>query len=108
MSGQLVIAELSAFRAVLGKAQRSQGDAIRAWSRSTITNALHRVGPVASLNDAAQRASGAVSALAQALSTDTSDPAVEDARAGAILALDALIETVREIKTTPDDLLSYR
>ncbi len=99
MSGQLVLAELAAFRAVLSKAGRGQGDAIRAWSRSTITNALHRIGPVPALNDAAQHASQASGALAQRLEADDGEDALVQARSDAITALDGLIETIRHLKT---------
>ena len=105
MSGQLVIAELTAFRAVLLKARRWEGETVRAWSRSTITNALHRIGPVASLNAAAQRASTRASAFADALAAaDRSDGSLEAARDAAVQALDALIEAIRCIKMRGDGL----
>ena len=107
MSGQLVIAELNAFRAVLEKADRAQSQAVLAWSRSTITNALHRLGPVPLLSDAAQRASGAAGTLARALSAGDALIAVEDARTEAIGTLDELIDAVRQIKSD-GDLLSCR
>ncbi len=103
VSGQLVIAELTAFRAVLLRAQRGEGEVVRAWSRSTITNALHRVGPVASLSVAAQRASARAGALAEALTAaERSDPAV--AREAAVEALDAMIEAIRCLKERDDGL----
>lgn len=106
MSGQLVIAELRAFRGILDHADRSAGDAVRTWGRSVITNALHRLGPVPALNEAAHRASSAANDLAAALDeAGCSAAAVEARRDAALRAVDALIATVCEVKTQPGDPL---
>lgn len=96
MSGQLVIAELQAFRAVLGKVKHSEGETVRVWCRSTIPNALHRVGPTDLMKAAAEEAWAAADYLAQCL--DEPDGTIEPARDRAMEAVDGLVAAVRVIK----------
>ena len=99
MSGQLVIAELEAFRAVLGKVKRCEGETVTLWCRSTITNALHRVGPTGPMKSAAEAAWIAADQLAKRLEeNDTTDGAIEQAREQAEDALAGLIAAVRLVK----------
>jgi hypothetical protein len=96
MSGQLVIAELQAFQAVLGKVKRSDGETVRVWCRSTIPNALHRVGPTDLMKTAAEEAWAAADHLAQTL--DETDGNIEPARERAMEAVESLVAAVRLIK----------
>ena len=105
MSGQLVIAELEAFRAVLSKAQRRDGATIKVWCRSTITNALHRTGPSEAMTAAAETAWTASDHLAQRLDErEFSDDDVAQGRQQALQALAALIAAVRLVNPSPADL----
>ncbi|WP_158809977.1 hypothetical protein [Beijerinckia sp. L45] len=107
MSGQLVIAELDAFRGVLGKVQPLEGETVTVWCRSTIANALHRVGPTGPMNGAAKAAWTAAEHFASRLD-DAGDnqrgtDAIEQARDQALHALDALIAAVRAAKAASPD-----
>ena len=103
MTGQLVLAELGAFRAILRNAQRADREKVRSWCRSTITNALHRVGPTELMKTAAERASTRADVFASALADESALPdMIEHARDQAVEALDRLVTTVRGTKGTPD------
>ena len=101
MGGQLVIAELDAFRSVLGKVQPGEGETVIVWCRSTIANAVHRVGPTGPIKAAAEAAWAAADQFARDLDTaDTKAGSMDQARERTLGALDALIATVRRIKMT--------
>jgi hypothetical protein len=100
MTGLLVIAELEAFRSILGSATRDDRDKIKLWSRSTISNALHRVGPAHALKDAALRAWADADAFASLLEEPTApDEAIAGARMQALDSLEVLIAEIRMSRT---------
>lgn len=101
MIGQLVIAELEAFQSVIGRAKPADGDVIRAWARSTITNAVHRSGPNSSgLKDAATRAMEDADRFAALLEKDgLAGATLAQSRESLIESLTALIAAVRGLKT---------
>lgn len=100
MSGLFVIAELDAFRVVLGKVQRGEGETVTMWCRSTITNAVHRIGPSGPVKAAAETAWRMADQLAAHLDMDVaSDATIEEARHRALEALDGLVAAVRLSKT---------
>ena len=96
MTGLLVIAELEAFRSILGGATRDDQEKIKLWSRSTISNALHRVGPADGLKEAALRAWAHADAFAVCLAQPSSgEDSVTRARMLALDSIDALIAEIR-------------
>jgi hypothetical protein len=96
MTGLLVIAELEAFRSILGGATGDDQEKIKHWSRSTISNALHRVGPAHGLKEAALRAWADADAFASLLGRPSSEhEVIVRARARALDSLDALITEIR-------------
>jgi hypothetical protein len=94
MSGQLVLAELEAFQGVIVKAVAGDGEKVKLWSRSTIANALHRLGPWGGMKEAADRAWQDADAFAASLDVHDS----EDMRQRALTSLDDLLATVRRVK----------
>ena len=98
MSGQLVRAELEAFQTILGKAKPGGGETIKLWSRSTIANALHRLGPGGGLKAAADQAWNDADLLADHLDRDRPSDEVERARDQASASVAVLIATVNAIK----------
>ncbi|MGD0634949.1 MAG: hypothetical protein ABSA13_11835 [Beijerinckiaceae bacterium] len=96
MTGLLVIAELEAFRSILGGATRDDREKIKLWSRSTISNALHRVGPGHGLKEAALRAWADADAFAGLLAQPSSpEEAINQARVRALDSIEALIAEIR-------------
>ena len=96
MTGLLVIAELEAYRSILGGAARDDNEKIKLWSRSTISNALHRVGPAEGLKAAALRAWADADAFAGLLAQPSSaEEDVTQARALTLESTDALIAEIR-------------
>jgi hypothetical protein len=95
MTGLLVIAELEAFRSILGGATRDDREKIKLWSRSTISNALHRVGPAHGLKEAALRAWADADAFAGLLAQPSPEEAVAQARERALDSIEALIAEIR-------------
>ena len=102
MTGLLVIAELEAFRSILGGATEEDRERITLWSRSTISNALHRVGPAHGLKEAALRAWADADAFAGLLARPSPrEDAVDEARARALDSLDVLISEIRSSRSAP-------
>ena len=103
MSGQLVIAELGAFKTILRNAKPADCEKVKSWCRSTITNALHRVGPTELMKTASEQASTEADFFAAALlSHDGCEHAREQARQRALDSLDGLIAAVRGSKVGLD------
>ena len=111
MTGLLVIAELEAFRAILGGATADDREKIKLWSRSTISNALHRVGAAHGLKEAALRAWADADAFAGLLAqpsreqTSQEQPSLEEAvaqaRVRALDSIDVLIAEIRAHRSAP-------
>jgi hypothetical protein len=100
MTGLLVIAELEAFRSILGGATRDDREKITLWSRSTISNALHRVGPAHGLKEAALRAWADADAFAGLLERPSSlEDAINEARTRALDSLEVLITEIRSSRS---------
>jgi hypothetical protein len=102
MTGHLVIAELEAFRTVVETAGLGDAEKIKLWSRSAISNALHRAGPRPQLRDAAFRASARADLLAQTLGHMAGDRgSIGRVRRETSDALNDLISEVRAAGTAP-------
>lgn len=101
MTGHLVIAELEAFRMIVETSGFGDQEKIKLWSRSAISNALHRAGPRPQLRDAAFRASERADRLAQALGESLGGSAsIGPLRGAAFDALNDLISEVRAAGNT--------